>query len=396
MEKDLIAGAAGVIKELAVGEYATLNSRLARGGALQARRLSTGAVQLYWRFSLAGKTSREPIGVFDPGAPPKKLEPTSRGYGIAAALERCRELAAVHVSRADTGGLEAVKAEQRKAFKVQQVVEAEKADLTLKKLFDTYLDYLKANERSSHVDAAQIFRKHVEEAWPAVAATPAVDVTPDDLLDVLRGLIEAGKGRTSNKLRAYVRAAYQCALDVKTTASIPVAFKRFAVVFNPAAQTKRSARFDRADKRPFSKEDLQTYWGLIRDVKGDEAAMVRLHLLTGGQRVEQLVRLRTAEVHQDVLTIYDLKGRPGQGPRAHPIPVIKEARQALDSLKIKGTYALSTTGGEKPISVRTLAGWANDIVGEKVTGFLRRPDQGDRALRQHAELSRQVLVHRRG
>ena len=54
-----------------------------------------------------GKTSREPIGVYDPSAPPKKLEPTLRGYGIAAALEKCRELADIHASRAETGGLRA-------------------------------------------------------------------------------------------------------------------------------------------------------------------------------------------------------------------------------------------------------------------------------------------------
>ena len=72
---------------------------------------------------------------------------------------------------------------------------------------------------------------------------------------MLRRLIEAGKGRTANKLRlyvrsyvrSYVRAAYQCALDVRTTASIPAVFKSFEVAFNPAAQTRRSPQFDLAD-----------------------------------------------------------------------------------------------------------------------------------------------------
>jgi hypothetical protein len=64
-----------------------------------------------------------------------------------------------------------------------------------------------------------------------------------------------GKGRTANKLRAYLRAAYQCAIDVRTTMSIPVTFKAFAVVFNPAAQTKRDPQYDRPDKRPLSADD---------------------------------------------------------------------------------------------------------------------------------------------
>lgn len=73
---------------------------------------------------------------------------------------------------------------------------------------------------------------------------------------MLRRLIEANKGRTANKLRSYLRADYQCALDVRTAASISVVFKSFGVVFSPAAQTRRSPQFDRADKRPFSKADL--------------------------------------------------------------------------------------------------------------------------------------------
>jgi hypothetical protein len=141
---------------------------------------------------------------------------------------------------------------------------------------------LKAQERRSHVDAKQIFNRHITEPWPSIAEAPAVDRKPDQVLDMLRRLIEAGKGRTANKLRSYLRAAYQCALDVRTTASIPVVFKAFALAFNPAAQTRRSPQFDRADKRPFSLTELRGYWELIADRPGPEAVALRLLVLTGG------------------------------------------------------------------------------------------------------------------
>jgi len=57
---------------------------LPHGGSLQARMLSTQVVQLYWRYSLEGCNFREPIGVRDRSAPPKKMEPTSRGFSLAA------------------------------------------------------------------------------------------------------------------------------------------------------------------------------------------------------------------------------------------------------------------------------------------------------------------------
>src|SRR5436309_5143241 len=257
-------------------------------GAVRCRRASLRtALCSCTRYSLAGKTSREPMGVYDPSAPPKKLQPTPRGYGIAAALEKCRELADVHAQRADTGGLREVKAERRKTFMAQQAVEAAKSTRTLQKLLNTYVAHLKTQGRRSYLDAEQIFKRHVTEAWPQLAEAPVVDLTPDQVLDMLRRLIEAGKGRTANKLRSYLRAAYQCALDVRTLASIPVALKAFAVTFNPAAQTRRSPQFDRADKRPFSKADLRVYWQLIDDRPGPEAAALRLHVLCGRQRIEQ-------------------------------------------------------------------------------------------------------------
>lgn len=394
MAKDQVSAASAAIKSLDGRGFVTLHSRLDRGGALQARKLGNGAVQLYWRYSLGGKTSREPIGVHDPSAPPKKLQPTPRGYGLAAALEKCRELADVHAARADTGGLREAKAERRKAFFAQKVAEAAKSERTLQKLLDAYAAHLKTQGRRSHVDVDQIFKRHVTEAWPGIADAPAVDLTPDQVLDMLRRLIQAGKGRTANKLRSYIRAAYQCALDVRTTASIPVVFKSFGVVFNPAAQTRRSPQFDRADKRPFSKADLQAYWQLIAERRGPEAAMLRLHLLTGGQRIEQFVRLKWADVGDEAITIFDGKGRPGQGPRPHQIPLVKLARADLAVLTRKGEFSISTTAGKKAISVRTLAGWAHAIVGDAIEGFqLKRIRSGVETLLAARGVSREVRGH---
>ena len=191
-----------------------------------------------------------------------------------------------------------------------------------------------------------------------------------------------------------MRAAYQCALDVRTTASIPVVFKSFGIVFNPAAQTRRSPQFDRADKRPFSKAELRAYWQLIRERPGSDAAALRLHLLLGGQRIEQFVRLRWADVADDCVTIFDGKGRPGQGPRPHQIPLVRDAVKALAALKRDGVFAISTTSGDKPISVRTMAGWAHTFVGDSIEGFkLKRIRSGVETLLAANGVSREIRGH---
>src|SRR5664279_2488168 len=104
-----------VLRALAPGVFVTLESRLRHGGSLQARRLSNGAVQFYWRYSHEGKKSREPIGAYDPTAPPKQLKPTLKGYSVSAALEQCSSLAARHAEHARAGGLKEAKAEERRA-----------------------------------------------------------------------------------------------------------------------------------------------------------------------------------------------------------------------------------------------------------------------------------------
>ena len=103
------------LRRLEVGAFLTIE-KLASGGSLQARKLTDGSVQFYWRFSHEGRTHREPIGAFDPGAPPKKLEPGRLGYSTAAAREHCRQLAMQHQRRKHSGGLREARVEERTAY----------------------------------------------------------------------------------------------------------------------------------------------------------------------------------------------------------------------------------------------------------------------------------------
>jgi integrase len=234
----------------------------------------------------------------------------------------------------------------------------------------------------------------VSKAWPALAQTPANEITQDHVIDMLRRLTEQGKGRTSNKLRTYLRAAFQCAVDVRVTASIPVAFKAYDVKVNPAAQTRRDGRFDCADKRPLSADELRAYWRLIEKLPGMHGRCLRMHLLTGGQRIEQLIRLRWADVRADSITIYDTKGRPGRGARTHTVPIIKVAVRDLQGFERVGDHVFSTTKGVKPISGTTLSGWALQVVGDAIEDFqLKRVRSGVETLLAANRISREIRGH---
>ena len=249
----------------------------------------------------------------------------------------------------------------------EAAIEAKKH--TFEKMLFAYCDYLQALGRDSHKDARSIFNLHVVQAWPKVAVKPATEVTPEEIADMMRLLFEAGKGRTANKLRSYVRAAYAVAKSARTKPSIPVLFKNFKVIHNPAAETSPDSSKNKADKNPLLLEDLLAYWQIIKSMDGLHGAVLRLHLLTGGQRIAQLVKLLTADITPDTITIYDGKGRPGTEPRPHSLPLIPAAKKALDEAASGGSYALSTDGGKTNIHPTTLLEWAQEATKDALPGF---------------------------
>ena len=93
--------------------------------------------------------------------------------------------------------------------------------LVLQALLGDYADHLEALGRRSHADVRSIIKLHVLEPWPQVASLPANQVTGEQIADMMRRVVELGKDRTANKLRSYVRAAYQTAKAARSKASIP-------------------------------------------------------------------------------------------------------------------------------------------------------------------------------
>jgi len=144
----------------------------------------------------------------------------------------------------------------------------------------------------------------------------------------------------------------------KSKPTIPVTFKAFRVRLNPAAETAPDVSSNTADKNPLSAAELRLYWQIIKPMSGFVGAALRLHLLTGGQRLEQLVRLKTSDVTEGAVVIYDGKGRPGKPSRPHTVPLIPMAAAALAAVKPKGIYAISTDEGKTHLSASTLSEWA--------------------------------------
>lgn len=388
-----------IINGLQQGMFAKLG-KVTPSGSLEARKLSNG-VMLYWRVTIGGKTERVAIGNYDSTAAPKSHKPTEKGFSVQAAIRAAEMLAQRHHDNRETGGhralVEAEAEAKRKAaedavetYRLAEAARLEAEQYTLHNLLIHYCDYLEALERRSHKDARSIFKIHVFDAWPKIDALPANQVTGEQIADMMRRLLELGKGRTANKLRSYVRAAYQVALAARSKASVPLHFKAYRVSTNPGADTVPDESQNNPDKHPLSAEELQQYWRSIKGIPGFKGAVLRLHLLTGGQRIEQLVNLRSSNLSSEAITLYDGKGRPGRGARPHTVPLLPLAAAALTECAPQGEYALSTDNGVTHLAATTLSHWAVDA-GQGIANFAtKRIRSGVETLLASARISADI------
>jgi hypothetical protein len=342
------------IASLHPGRFIRLE-KIARGGSLEARRLTSGNVMFYWRHTEGGKTQREPIGPYDSLAPPKGLKPTAKGYSVAAATEAARELAK---ENAETpGGLREKREQEATAVAALKHAEEARQRYTLKGLCAEYVAWLKSREKASWREAEIIFTNHLTRPFPELASTAASKVEKRSIVEVVRKLTEAAKDATARKLRSYLRAAYACAVRADSDPALPSSFIAYSVTTNLVESI--AAIRGKAAKNPLSAVDLRRYLQALQEEPGAVGAALRLHVLSGAQRVAQLARLHARDMETDTIRLMDVKGRRSE-PRAHLVPITRPMRTELAQLSRHG-FVLSTDGGKTPMHPTSLSAWAADV-----------------------------------
>lgn len=278
---------------------------------------------------------------------------------------------------------------KRPSIQAQIAAKQARQRLTVDALTSAYADLLQTRGQGSHSDVRSIFRLHLIEPHPSIASKPAADLATGEVVDVLRRVKEAGKDRTANKLRSYLRAAYETAIAAHVSHDVPVAFKAFAIHNNPVSSTKADDAANKADKQPHTLFEMRDYWRLIDRAPGKEAAMLRLHLLSGAQRIEQLIRLQRSDIGEESFTIYDSKGK-GSARRAHIVPLTTRMRADLQILDDGGTFLFSTKGNE-PVEATALRRYAIAHGAKSIPDFkLKRLRSGVETLLASRKVSKEI------
>ena len=344
------------------GRFVTVE-KVEQGGALQARVDKLGAVALYYRCKVDGQEARVRIGAYDPAHPPKALGLSKAGgLSLAGARAKAVDLAVQHHQHKDEGGL-AVKLREKAAEKKRrQAAAAALQEQTVAALFAAYAELLEERKKVDARDAQRTLERFLA-ANTSLASKPAHDATDADFVVGLRKLHEQGKVREPGKVRSYAHAAFRTAMLAATDPKIPVRFEAFKVKANPLATIRATPA--RADKRPMSADELRAFWSLAKATAGTTGALMRLHILTGGQRIAQLLRLQRQDVHADYIVLHDPKGRRAEA-RRHVVPLLDDAKRALQVFA--GTPDVFTVDG-RLISPQTFHHLESDAVGDAIKDF---------------------------
>lgn len=336
--------------------------------SLEVRKAAKDGITFYCRFTHEGKPDRVQIGLYDKLAPPKSVNPTKQEYSLSAARFAVMALVARHYEARDQGDLRGLLQQAKAEVDARRAAEALAAvakGYTLEKLMAVYIDGLRSSATAK--DTRNLVHKSVKVAFPKIASTQASQVTTEQISTVLRKILEAGHKTTARQVRAYLHAAYEQARKINNDRAASKRYAPFNVKINPVSDVSSIPNSYGVDKNPLMPKVMREYWKIIT-VPGRESAFLRLHLLLGGQRLEQLLRLKNEDVQSNAIVLEDTKGCSGN-VHLILIPLIEAAETALNELRCtEGEFALSVSPGTL-LSATTTRRWAKNAVGDSIKGF---------------------------
>jgi integrase len=221
---------------------------------------------------------------------------------------------------------------------------------TVADLFEAYVAALKSGGKSSWRDA----EKSLDNVANLIGRNRlAREISPDDVLGILRPIYERGRRSMADHVRSYIRSAYSWGLKAEHDyrSATP---RRFRLVTNPAGAIPTEPKV--VGTRWLTEAE---YVRLYRWLECPDAPVhppytraVRILMLTG-QRVEEIARLHVDQWDAKERIIDWSKTKNGK-PHAIPVPAI--AAELIESITPNehGWYFPSAMDPTKSVSAGTL------------------------------------------
>ena len=282
-------------------------------GSLRVYFMPSGAIRLYYGYKDGlGKQDDFPIGIF---ADSRNQVEQGVTFTLAMARQRALELS--------NKQLEAVRSGMRSFRELPDMltpkVKKEAQDISLKALLELYAVLKEEEGRIEYAKAIRAaFRLYLFNK--PIAKTDAARIKTSELASIFRVIIESGKRRTYQKLRSYLLAAYNLAIDADDDEMCDSRLVPFGVTSIPIAKTRKTGALVVGRRtRYLNEHELRIVWGELLSLRNPVSRFLQIKLLTR-QRTIQLLRVKRDDINFEnkTMMLYDPKGRR-QEPRRHVV-----------------------------------------------------------------------------
>ena len=234
---------------------------------------------------------------------------------------------------------------------------------SLEDLCNSYLADMERKERKSVKVVHGALELYCLKPFPELAHTKAREITPEDIVAIIRRMMDQGITTTSNRLRSYLMAAFNYGMQADhNPRQMTEHGKRFNIDFNPVAAIPRQADYERVRDRRLNNAEIRDMWENIEKGKPEWSPvyglLVRFCLACYGNRPEQLndVKWTDIDFRRKTLRFIDSKGKNAI-PRKRSIPLSPLALDLLEQARlISGEYQWPfSTSGKAPIRTDNVA-----------------------------------------
>ena len=335
-------------------------------GALMFWRRPSGVIEAYYRYRTKGKESLVKIGQY-------KTTRSGHGYTLAECRDKAQDLATTR--RECVGDLKEYLESQALQYQqeqkeLEQQAEQKALQGTLKELCDNYIASLVRQKKKSVRTVENSLECYVLKPFPKLAATKARDIAADDIVSIIRRMIEKGITTTSNRVRSYLHAAFEYGMKADNDPREQVEHgKRFLIEHNPVAAVPRQADYERVKERYLNHEEVRKLWHEFATALPNRnpmfGLMLRFMIATGGNRPEQLRLCRWSDIDLEkrTFTFIERKGKAGAAKK-RVMPLTSRAMGILDEVaKISGGFEWPfCITGKAPLTTSSLSNRVKDYI----------------------------------
>lgn len=304
-------------------EYIISDDDRSRGnGRLVLRVRPSGTKTWEYRFFTSGKRRKKTLGSYP--------EVT-----LASARQRAGEIAEGRAERR-TGTGRATAGSPGYAA----TAGAPKYGGSLGELLGAYVADLRRQGKVSADEIEAGFRRWIQEPMPLLWETRADLVRAADIRDLLAHHIRRGVTTSTNRLRAYLHAAYRFGLTSENN-PVVAADRVWGLTSNPVSAVPAQASFEKAGERVLTIEEVRHVWGYLAETPGlgwRIPRLIKLAIATAGQRPSMLLRLRLADVDLDQ-GVLDIPGEATKNGRPHVVPMGTHAREIAEVLVVQARHS---------------------------------------------------------